>query len=377
MNWTAMEFFSRVRKSMPTALIFVCLLCRPWQHLFAARELTLYARETGTRKSNYVMPVQQTGTGKSNHVMPVQQTGTRKSNRAVSVQQDKISSIIDDELGRPVSAKSYNKIHYLSLRDIAKLCGGVIKWYGVSGKVLLSVNNNQISFLLGTKNIMINGKKRTLPAPIRVVRNDAFIPLDFFTSNAFMETAGYSVSYDPDKNVIFFDTIMNVFSPRHYSDNGRTRVNIELADKLQFKVTPKSKREYDIVFYNARALQEKYNFDEGNIKQITVRNRHRTVEYKIKLSRDDCIVEHKLKEKPLRLVFDVRTPVAARETITGTTTPELAARTPPRADTATAVTAATELATRPPPQADTATAVTAATELATRPTPHADTATPE
>lgn len=293
-----MKFF----KNLLAALIFTCLLCLVGQHLPFSQEAPLYAR-------------------------------------AAPVQPDKITTIIDDELGRPISAKTYNNILYLSLRDTARACGGAIKWYGVSGRVLLSVNNNQISFFLGTKNILINANKRTLPASIRTVRNDAFIPADFFTGKDFMETAGYNVSYDPDKNIMFFDTVMNVFSPRHYVDDGRTRVNIELAEKIHFRVAPKSKKEYEIVFYNARALPEKLEFDEGAIKQITVQNKYRVVEYRIRLARDDCIVDYKLKEKPLRLVFDVGTTGVAGETLTGATTAEFAITT----DTRTA--ASSEFAT--------------------------------
>jgi len=217
----------------------------------------------------------------------------------------KYQVIQDDKIKNYIKVEEFKSVYYALLKDVANVCSGRLTWYNVSGKVILSLSNHKICFFFKSKDVIIDSKKLTLPYSTKLISEQLYIPLDFFLSEKFSNISGYKISVDHEKKVFFFDSIINIYSPRFYLENGNTLLSIELAEKIPYDVQKISKRNYVVTFFRGKAIPEKIELEDGYIKKIEVIQDNRLTKCKITLDSEDLNVESFLKENPLRLILKI------------------------------------------------------------------------
>ncbi|MFN3966513.1 MAG: N-acetylmuramoyl-L-alanine amidase [Endomicrobiia bacterium] len=218
---------------------------------------------------------------------------------------EKCQVIKDDRIKNYIRVEKVKGITYVSLKDIANAFSGRLSWYSVSGKVIFSLNNHKICFFFGSKDVIIDTKKFTLSNETKIISKELYVPLDFFLTEKFNNISEYKIQFNSDKNVFFFDRIVNVFSPRFYSENGNIILSIELADKIPYDIQKVSERNYVITFFRGKAIPEKIEFENGYIKKVEIIQDKRLTKCKISLDSDELELEDFLKENPLRLILKI------------------------------------------------------------------------
>jgi len=221
---------------------------------------------------------------------------------------EKIQVISNGDLKGFYRIRVYNDIKYFSLKDISNVCSGGINWYKISGKVVFTLNTHHITFYLKSKDVLIDSNKYTLPFPTYMVSSDLYIPLDFFLSIKFAEASGHRVEYDPEQNILSFESAVNVYPPRVYSFEGFTQINFEMTEKLAYDIQKKAKNDYQVVFFRGKTVTDKLYFQNDHIKNISISNAHNQAMCRFKLTDGKLEIKPSYLENPLRLVLNISPP---------------------------------------------------------------------
>ena len=95
---------------------------------------------------------------------------------------------------------------YLDAKQAARLIGGKIYWYPVSGKLMLQIKGKTAVFFLRTDSVQLNGVNEQFPAPMIVRGGKAFLALDFFVSRLFSDAFGFTLQYNKATGAFSRDT---------------------------------------------------------------------------------------------------------------------------------------------------------------------------
>jgi N-acetylmuramoyl-L-alanine amidase len=195
---------------------------------------------------------------------------------------------------------------YLDATRSAKLIGGKIYWYPVSGKLLLQNKGNKIVFFMKSDEVMLNDTKVSLPTPLIVRGGSAFLALDFFTSKHFARAFGFKLDYEPSTGVLSARQKINISSLNYFSYKDKTRLVIYLEEPLEYQTFQKENNVYSITVPNGVVeSEEKLNIADGVLTSVDVFQENKMV--RIVFTPGDNfgkVTSFKL-SGPDRLVFDV------------------------------------------------------------------------
>jgi len=160
---------------------------------------------------------------------------------------------------------------YLDATTSAKLMGGKIYWYPVSGKLMLQNKGNKMVFFMKSDEVMLNDTKVSLPNPLIVRGGRAFLAMEFFTSKHFARAFGFKQDYNPSTGVMSAQQKITISSINYFSYKDKTRLVIYLEEPLNYQTSQKENNVFTITVPNGVVeAEEKMNIGDGVITSVDV-----------------------------------------------------------------------------------------------------------
>lgn len=138
-----------------------------------------------------------------------------------------------------IGTYSYNGAVYLDSAKAARLIGGKIYWYPVSGKLLLQIKGNKVVFFMKTDSVLINDEAEQFPNPMIVRGGRAFLALDFFVSKYFASAFGFRLDYNKAAGALSALQKINITSVNFFSYQDKTRLVLYLEEPMEWQVSQK------------------------------------------------------------------------------------------------------------------------------------------
>ena len=195
---------------------------------------------------------------------------------------------------------------YLDATRSAKLIGGKIYWYPVSGKLMLQNRGNKIMFFMKSDEVTLNDTKVSLSNPLIVRGGRAFLAMDFFTSKHFARAFGFKLDYDPSAGVLAARQKINISSINYFSYKDKTRLVVYLEEPLDYQTSQKENNVFSITMPNGVVeSEEKLNIADGVITSVDVFQENKMVRIIFTPGDNFGKVASFRLSGPDRLVFDV------------------------------------------------------------------------
>ncbi|MGD9642535.1 MAG: N-acetylmuramoyl-L-alanine amidase [Elusimicrobiales bacterium] len=195
---------------------------------------------------------------------------------------------------------------YLDAKQAAKLIGGKIYWYPVSGKLMLQIKGKTAVFFLKTDSVQLNGVNEQFPAPMIVRGGKAFLALDFFVSRLFSEAFGFSLQYNKATGVLDSQREVNITSMNFFTHPDKTRVVVYMEAPLEWQAVQKENNQYRLnIFNGVAAREEKLVIGDGVLRGVDLIQENKTARLVIAPDENFGKVEVFRLSDPDRLVIDV------------------------------------------------------------------------
>ena len=208
---------------------------------------------------------------------------------------------------------------YLDAAQAAKLIGGKIYWYPVSGKLLLQVKGKKVVFFMKSDSVIINDEKEEFPNPMIVRGGKAFLALNFFISKQFAEAFGFKLEYNQATGALSAQREVNITSVNYFTHQDKTRIVVYLEEPLEFQTSQKENNLFKIsIFGGVIAREEKLSIGDGAVRGVDLLQENKTANLMIDPDENFGKVNVFRLSNPDRLVIDVTKQVGTvRQSITG------------------------------------------------------------
>lgn len=212
---------------------------------------------------------------------------------------------------------------YLDASQAAKLLGGKIYWYPVSGKLLLQVKGKRVVFYLNSDSVLLNDHTEEFPNPMIVRGGKAFLALKFFVSSQFAATFGFSLAYTESTQTLAAQRDINVTSLNYFTHPDKTRIVLYMEEPLEWQASQKESNLLTVnVFKGVAAREEKIRVGDGVVSGVDLKQENRTVRIIVAPGENFGEVKTFRLENPDRLVIDIsKKVVPVSQTITGAPVP--------------------------------------------------------
>ncbi len=197
---------------------------------------------------------------------------------------------------------------YLSSDDIAKIYGAKPNWFPLSKKVILTLNNKEIIFQIGSKRVIVNKIERLMNKKALLDNSKLLIPLEFVLTRAFADVSGFYSEWDYGRLILRVSVIPDVFPPRYYSYKDKTRLVIQAVEKKEIQINSSKERTPAVKFYRSKVGDvEKSSIviNDGVVDSIDATNLERDVLFVVNLGTYSGKVDTFTLSSPFRLVIDV------------------------------------------------------------------------
>jgi len=195
---------------------------------------------------------------------------------------------------------------YLDAAQAAKLIGGKIYWYPVSGKLLLQIKGKQVVFFMKSDSVVINDEGAEFPNPMIVRGGKAFLALNFFISKHFSEAFGFSLEYNPATAALSAQRAVNITSMNYFSHQDKTRVVVYMEEPLEWQASQKENNLFKIaIFGGVIAREEKLAVGDGVVRGVDLLQENKTARLVIAPDANFGKVNVFKLSDPDRLVIDV------------------------------------------------------------------------
>ncbi|OGR80255.1 MAG: hypothetical protein A2X32_06345 [Elusimicrobia bacterium GWC2_64_44] len=212
---------------------------------------------------------------------------------------------------------------YLDAGQAAKLIGGKIYWYPVSGKLMMQIRGKKVVFFMKSDSVQINDENVQFPNPLIVRGGKAFLALDFFISKYFAEAFGFKLEYNQATATLGAQREVNVTSVNYFTHQDKTRVVVYMEEPLKWQSTQKENNLFRInIFGGVISREEKLPIGDGVLRGVDLRQENKTAI--LVLDPDDNFgkVDVFALADPDRLVIDVAKQAGAvRQSIAGAAAP--------------------------------------------------------
>lgn len=208
---------------------------------------------------------------------------------------------------------------YLDSKQAARLIGGKIYWYPVSGKLMLQIKGKTAVFFLRTDSVQLNGVNEAFPNPMIVRGGKAFLALDFFVSRLFSEAFGFTLQYNKATGVLVSQREVNITSMNFFTHPDKTRIVVYMQAPLEWQAVQKENNLYRLnIFEGVAAREEKLAVGDGVVRGVDLIQENRTARVVINPGENFGKVEVFRLSDPDRLVIDVaRESAPVPQSITG------------------------------------------------------------
>jgi len=208
---------------------------------------------------------------------------------------------------------------YLDAAQAAKLIGGKIYWYPVSGKLLLQIKGKKVVFFMKSNSVIINDETTEFPNPMIVRGGKAFLALNFFISKYFSEAFGFKLDYNPATGTLAAQRAVNITSVNYFSHQDKTRIVVYMEEPLEWQASQKENNLFRIsLFGGVISREEKLTIGDGTVRGVDLLQENKMAQ--LVIAPDDNfgkVNAFKLSD-PDRLVIDVsKLAVPVNQSITG------------------------------------------------------------
>ena len=195
---------------------------------------------------------------------------------------------------------------YLEAARAAKLMGGKIYWYPVSGKLLLQIKGKKVVFFMKSDSVIINDDKAVFPNPMLVRGGKAFLALNFFISKHFSDAFGFSLEYNPATGALSAKRDVNVTSINYFSYQDKTRIVVYMEEPLEWQTSQKENNLLKItIFGGVVGRGEKIGIGDGVVDGVDLIQENKTARLVVSPSDNFGSVNVFKLSDPDRLVIDV------------------------------------------------------------------------
>src|SRR3989338_4193389 len=194
----------------------------------------------------------------------------------------------------------------MDAKQAAKLIGGKIYWYPVSGKLMLQIKGKTAVFFLRTDSVQLNGVNEQFPAPMIVRGGKAFLALDFFVSRIFSDAFGFTLQYNKSTGVLGSQREVNITSMNFFTHPDKTRIVVYMEAPLEWQAGQKENNQYRLnIFEGVAAREEKLGGGDGVVRSVDLIQENRAARFVIDPDENFGKVEVFRLSDPDRLVIDV------------------------------------------------------------------------
>ncbi|OGS24514.1 MAG: hypothetical protein A3J70_11745 [Elusimicrobia bacterium RIFCSPHIGHO2_02_FULL_61_10] len=158
---------------------------------------------------------------------------------------------------------------YLDAAQAAKLIGGKIYWYPVSGKLLLQIKGKKVVFLMKSDSVVINDEAEQFPNPMIVRGGKAFLALNFFVSKHFADAFGFKLEYNPATGALAAQRAVNITSINYFSHQDKTRIVVYMEEPLEWQASQKENNLFKVtIFGGVVGREEKLSVGDGAVRGV-------------------------------------------------------------------------------------------------------------
>ncbi len=196
---------------------------------------------------------------------------------------------------------------YLSTDDIAKIYGAKIKWLPLSKKVILTLNNKEIIFQIGSKRVIVDKIERLMNKKALLDDSKLLIPLEFVLTRSLADITGFYSEWNYRRLILRVSVIPDIFSPRYYSYKDKTRLVIQAVEKKEIQIDSSREKKIAVKIYRSKVNSEKSSItiNDGVVDNIDATNLERDVLFVINLGTYSGKIDTFTLSSPFRFVIDV------------------------------------------------------------------------
>ncbi|HAT71219.1 MAG TPA: hypothetical protein DCS63_00185 [Elusimicrobia bacterium] len=219
---------------------------------------------------------------------------------------DEVTYLKNGVYAGKIGTYSLNGTLYLNASEAARLIGGKIYWYPVSGKLLLQIKGNKVVFFMKSDSVLINDEKAEFPNPLIVRGGKAFLALDFFISGHFASAFGFRLDYNKTTGALGAQREVNITSVNFFSYQDKTRIVVYMEEPLEWQTSQKENNLFKVTLMGGViGGEEKINIGDGVVRGVDLIQENKMA--RVVVNPDDnfgSVNVFKLAD-PDRLVIDV------------------------------------------------------------------------
>ena len=219
---------------------------------------------------------------------------------------DEVSYMKNGAYVGKIGTYTLNDALYLDATRAARLMGGKIYWYPVSGKLMLQNKGNKIVFFMKSDSVMLNDTRVSLSNPLIVRGGKAFLAVDFFISKHFARAFGFKQDYNPVTGVMTAQQKINISSINYYSYKDKTRLVVYLEEPLEYQASQKENNVFSVTVPDGVVeAEDKMNISDGVVTSVDVFQENKMVRIVFTPGDNFGKVSSFKLSAPDRLVFDI------------------------------------------------------------------------
>lgn len=217
-----------------------------------------------------------------------------------------LNTVVDGVVHKGFNVFEIDGGKMVSVRTVNKLFGGRVQWKRVSRKVIYHSEGSVAEFQLDSSTAVVTGKIVKLAPPVRAWGNDVYIPASIFTNPEFQKMVVSNIQWDPNRNNLTIDPIVEVGSPRLYSYPLRSEISIELGPHVNYRVLSVRDDTLTVRLYGGRARErEKVSVEDGAVRSVEVDPGARTTDIIVVISSNAMAPSVSLADSPRSLLIEV------------------------------------------------------------------------
>ncbi|MFA5779496.1 MAG: N-acetylmuramoyl-L-alanine amidase [Elusimicrobiota bacterium] len=197
---------------------------------------------------------------------------------------------------------------YLSTDDIAKIYGAKTNWFPLSKKVILTLNNKEIIFQIGSKKVIVDKIERLMNKSALLEDSKLLIPLEFVLTRSFADVTGFYSEWDYRRLILRISPVPDIFPPRYYSYKDKTRLVIQAVEKKEIQIDSSKEKKIAVKIYRSKVGDvEKSSIviNDGVVDSLDATNLERDVLFVVNLGTYSGKSETFTLSSPFRFVIDV------------------------------------------------------------------------
>ncbi len=227
--------------------------------------------------------------------------------------QEEVKVIYDEgQAQATIKSLTLQGVDFIYLKEMVKLFRLDLEWDAITKKVTLTSGPDQVIFFVGSSQIMVNDRIKTLTQTSRFSNGAVLLPIEFL-SEISDEVLKAKIAWDPRTRILKISGgRLNIRQVRYSSSLDSTRICIDLLKPLSYRVRKELPDQVTIDVYggecNPGELSREVN--DGRVKSIQAFQLPDATQIVVRLLEDLPYKDFTLKN-PNRIILDINPPPKA------------------------------------------------------------------